>query len=48
MTTFRLIERIGEGSYSKVYKAVSDTTSRTVAVKIIKFKDAPKAYIQSR
>lgn len=48
MTNFRLVEKIGEGSYSKVYKAVSESRQKTVAVKIIKFKDAPKDYIQSR
>lgn len=48
MTTFRLIEKIGEGSYSKVYKAVSNSCQKMVAVKIIKFKDAPKTYIQER
>lgn len=48
MSTFRLVEKIGEGSYSKVYKATSETSARILAIKIISFKDAPKEYIQSR
>jgi serine/threonine protein kinase len=48
MATFRLVERIGEGSYSKVYKAISETSQKVLAIKIINFRDAPKSYIQSR
>lgn len=48
MSTFRLVEKVGEGSYSKVYKAVSDTSAKVLAIKIINFKDAPSQYIQSR
>lgn len=48
MTTFKLIQKIGEGSYSRVYKAISEQSHRTLAVKIISFKDAPFDYVSSR
>ena len=48
MTTFRLVEKIGEGSYSKVYKAVNDNTLKTLAVKVIPLKIAPRTFVQSR
>ena len=48
MTTFRLISKIGEGSYSRVYKAMSEQSQRILAIKIISFKDAPQDYISSR
>lgn len=48
MTSFRLIEKVGEGSYSKVYRATSENSSKTLAVKIIRFEDAPKEFLLSR
>ena len=48
MSTFRLVEKIGEGSYSKVYKAINDVSLKTLAVKIISLKSVPKKFIMSR
>jgi len=48
MNKLRLLEKIGEGSYSQVFKAFDEVAQRTVAVKVISFADAPQAYIQSR
>jgi serine/threonine protein kinase len=48
MSTFRLVEKIGEGSYSKVYKAINEISLKTLAVKVIPFKNAPRKFVQSR
>lgn len=48
MSKFTLISKIGDGSYSTVYKALNQLNQQTVALKLIKFTDAPQTYIQSR
>ena len=48
MSTYRLLEKIGEGSYSQVFKAINQLAQQIVAIKIIQFKDAPQHYVLSR
>ena len=45
---YRILEQIGQGGMSSVYRAVEVTTSRTVAIKIISPYLANEAQFQAR